>query len=563
MSPRTSSPSPAAQVSVVVIGFNDADHIASAVHSALRQGTPVAEVIAVDDASTDATPEALHELAARYTRLRVVRREANSGGCGTPRNDGLRRATAPYVMFLDSDDVLEAGAVETLFRAAVRHDAQVVAGRCVRRELPGGRDVPWQRALFTVESAHGSPAELPRLVHDTLCVNKLYSRAFLEEHGIAFPDGAFRYEDFVFTARVLAASPRIALVPDTVYIWHVRRSDRPSISLARGDIGNWRSRLEAHRRTVEIFEEAGLKELTQAAQVKFLDDDLRMYARELTGRGPDYRAAWWRLTKEHLADVDEAALRAARAPARWIARVVSAADGPRDLERIAELANRPARLLPPYMRAAGHPVWAAGMPGVVLDGLDTKPMHRLPVTVDAEPRLERDPRPSRPARLRITVRVHELYGRLAAARPVAVDLELRHRDDGRLGAARDAALNAGDGVWTADVLLDVGAVASAGAPRERGTGPDAWDVRVRLRCADGSSLYTAARATGQGLRRAAVPGGRRGLVLVQPYATSGGSLAVRIAVGPSAATAVVRRRLRRLAVRGRRRLGARRARGGR
>ncbi|MFG2196339.1 glycosyltransferase family 2 protein [Streptomyces sp. NPDC048639] len=563
MAPRTPPPSPAAQVSVIVIGYNDAAHLAGAVHSALRQGTAVAEVIAVDDASTDATPEVLRGLAARYARLRVVRRETNSGGCGTPRNDGLRLATAPYVMFLDSDDVLEAGAVEALYRAAVRHDAQVVAGRCVRRELPGGRDVPWQRALFTVEAAHGSPAELPRLVHDTVCVNKLYSRTFLEEHGIAFPDGAFRYEDFVFTARVLAASPRIAVVPDTVYIWHVRRSDRPSISLARGDIGNWRSRLEAQRRTVEIFEEAGQKELTHAAQVKFLDDDLRIYARELATRDPDYRAAWWRLTREHLADADEAVLRAARAPARWIARVVAAADGPRDLERIAGLANRPARLLPPYVRAGGRPVWDAGLPGVVLDGLDTKPMHRLPVTVDAEPRLERDPRPGRPARLRLTVRVHELYGRLAAAGPSAVDVELRHRDDGRLGVARDAALNAEDGVWTADILLDPGAVAASGRRREGRPEPDVWDVRVRLRCADGSSLYTAARATGPGLRRAAVPSGRRGLVLVQPYATSGGSLAVRIAAGPGAATALVRRRLRRLAVRGRRRLGVRRAHGGR
>ncbi|MEU6080523.1 glycosyltransferase family 2 protein [Streptomyces sp. NPDC047108] len=563
MTPRTPPPSPAAQVSIVVIGWNDAEHIAGAVHSALRQGTAVAEVIVVDDASTDATPGVLRELAARYARIRVVRRETNSGGCGTPRNDGMRLATAPYVMFLDSDDVLEAGAVEALFRGAVRHDAQVVAGRCVRRELPGGRDVPWQRALFTVETAHGSPAELPRLVHDTVCVNKLYSRAFLQEHGIAFPDGAFRYEDFVFTARVLAAAPRFALVPDTVYIWHVRRADRPSISLARGDIGNWRSRLAAHRRTVEIFEEAGLKELTHAAQVKFLDDDLRMYARELPARDPEYRSAWWRLTQEHLADVDEAALRAARAPARWIARVVTAADGPRDLERMAGLANRPARLLPPYVRAAGRPVWDADLPAVVLDGLDTKPMHRLPVTVDAEPRLERDPRPSRPARLRVTVRVHELYGRLAAAGPVAVDLELRHRDDGRLGVARDAEVVAEDGMWTADVLLDLPAVALAGGRREGRAGPDVWDVRVRLRCSDGSSLWTAARATGPGLRRAAVPGGRRGLVLVQPYATAGGSLALRVAAGPSAATAVVRRRLRRMAARGRRRPGSRRGRDGR
>ncbi|MGP3923715.1 glycosyltransferase family 2 protein [Streptomyces sp. 8N616] len=559
MAAKTPTEPSAAQVSVIVIGYNDAGHIADAVLSALRQGTQVAEVVAVDDASTDATPDVLRDLAERYARVRVVRREANSGGCGTPRNDGLRRATAPYVMFLDSDDVLETGAVGALFRAAVRHDAQVVAGRCVRRELPGGRDVPWQRALFTREAAYGSPAELPRLVRDTVCVNKLYDRSFLDRHGIAFPDGPFRYEDFVFTARVLAAAPRIALIPDTVYIWHVRRSTgRPSISLARDDIDNWRSRLRAHRRALEIFEEAGQKKLTRAAEVKFLDDDLRLYARELGGRSPEYRAEWWRLTREHLACFDEPALRAARAPARWIARVITAADRPRDLERLVELAGRPARLMPPYARVAGRPVWDADLPGVVLDGLDSKPLHRLPVTVEAEPRIAWR---TRRARLRLAVRVYELYGRLAAAGPLTVDIELRHRDDGRLGLTRNAALNPDDDSWTAEVLLGLGDVAAAGGgrPRDvRAAGPDTWDVRVRVRCADSSSLYTAARATGPGLRRTAVPSRQYGLLLLQPYATVGRSLALHLAAGPSAATAVLRRRLRRLAARRRNRTWARR-----
>ncbi|MET8681465.1 glycosyltransferase family 2 protein [Streptomyces sp. NPDC004647] len=536
----------AAQVSVIVIGYNDAEHIADAVLSALSQGTAVAQVIAVDDASTDATAEVLDDLAVRFARLRVVRRTSNSGGCGSPRNDGLRRATAPYVMFLDSDDVLERGAVDALLTAAVRHGAPVVAGACTRRELPDGRDVRWQRALFLQEAVHDSPAELPRLVRDTLCVNKLYARSFLAEHGIAFPEGAFRYEDFVFTAEVLAAAPRIALIPDTVYIWHVRRSAaRPSISLDRAgaDAGNWRSRLEAHRRAVEVFEEAGQKQLAHATRVKFLDYDLRMYARELAGRSPGHRAEWWRLTREHLAAFDESELLAARAPARWLARVVSAAESPRDLERLTELAGRPARLLPPYARVGGVPVWDTDLPEVVLDRMDSKPLHRLPVSIDAEPYVGAGSR-------RLLIRVHELYGRLAAAGPRTVDLELRHREDGRLGLTRDAVLNPKGSSWTAEILLDLDALAAA-RDTGSGSGPDVWDVRVRVRCADGSSLYTGVRAAGPGLRRTAVPDRHRGVLLVHPYATAGGSLAVRIAPGPRAAAAVVARKLRRLA--GRRR----------
>src|SRR4051794_28573464 len=118
------SPQPS-QVGVVVIGYNDAAHVADAVRSALAQGTAVREVVAVDDCSTDGSAESLARLAAAEPRVRLLRRRVNSGGCGTPRNTGLDAVTAPYVMFLDSDDLLPPGAVDALLAAATEGRAEV------------------------------------------------------------------------------------------------------------------------------------------------------------------------------------------------------------------------------------------------------------------------------------------------------------------------------------------------------------------------------------------------------------------------------------------------------
>lgn len=294
---------------------------------------------------------------------------------------------------------------------------------------------------------HEAPDASPQLVRDTLCVNKLYERAFLDKQAITFPEGRFTYEDFVFTARVLAAAPRIATIPDRVYVWHVRRSaTRQSISLDRKDVANWQARIAAHRASVRIFQEAGQQALAQAARTKFLDHDLRMYVRELHTRGADYRAEWWRLTREYLAGFEEAELRAARAPARWLARVVLASPAPRDLGRLTQLAARPGRLLPPYAEAGGRAVWSGDLPEVELDAIGTKPMHRLPVTIDAELAAYS------PGVLRL--RVHDLYGRLAAAGPVSIDIELRRRmgRPARPGAHRRA--HPGPGERRVGVLLD-------------------------------------------------------------------------------------------------------------
>ncbi|WP_149552968.1 glycosyltransferase family 2 protein [Streptomyces marokkonensis] len=525
----------AASVAVVVIGHDDVAHVGDAVRSALGQGPAVREVVAVDDCSADGSAALLDRLAADDPRVRVIRLPVNSGGCGTPRNTGLDAVTAPYVMFLDSDDVLPPGAVDTLLTAATGADAEVTGGLCVRRELPSGREVPWEPGLYASPAVLPHPAHRPRLVHDTLCVNKLYATAFLREHGIRFPDGRFPYEDIVFTARVWAAAPRVALVPDRVYVWHVRRSARRlSISLDRAGIGNWRARTHACRTAHEILLDAGQKRLARGARAKFLDHDLRMYARELPLRDEDHRRAWWAHTRTVLADYDAADwARDPVAPGRLIARVVLASPEPRDLPRLRELASRPARLLPPYARALdGTPCWSADLPGVALEPLLTRPASLLPLAVDAE---------LRPRARRLRLRLHDLYGRAAQAGPSEVEVEWRHRDRKGPAVRRTLPLRpSAGGTWTAQTPVRLDRLASLAT----GT----WDLRLRLRFRDGSTRRVTAHAlTGPGLlRRHALPSLRHAVLLVHPYATHSGSLALRVATGARGITPLLRARLRRL-----------------
>lgn len=524
----------AATVSIVVIAYNDAGLVGEAVTSALAQGPVVAEVLAVDDASSDDTARVLDELAAAHPKVRVLHRTENSGGCGTPRNDGIAAVTAPYVLFLDSDDVLPPGAADALVSAAREHKTPVTVGACVRRELPQYQDVPWVPGLYTAGDVIEHPAERPELVRDTLCVNKLYERAFLDEHSIRFPDGRFRYEDFVFTARVMAADPRVAVIDDLVYVWHVRRgAAQVSISLDRKDVGNWRSRIEAHRTASRVL--AGSSpELGRACQVKFLEYDLRMYLREI-GRDPEYQAAWWTLTRDYLAGFADADIEAAGAHARWIVRVLRAtATPPADIARLARFAAEPPRLEPPYATAPdGLPVWSEELP-VELDRLAELPIAELPVTIDA--------RAAGAASLRL--RVRDLYGRLAAAgprtaRPLFVPRSGGEPVQGEPVELRPAA--DGDG-WVCDVPFRLTTLAEAGRRQGR-RGMQAWGVQIGVECADGSSLVTSPRPLDDLLRRRALPSSRYGVLLAQPYRTAGGSLAVRLAPGAAGALSFVRNRL--------------------
>lgn len=335
----------------------------------------------------------------------------------------------------------------------------------------------------------------------------------------------------MFTARVLAAAPRIALVPDPVYVWHVRRAaDRLSLSLDRADIGNWQARTRACALAHDILLGAGHKELARAARAKFLDHELRMYARDLELRDPAYRRAWWAHTRAYLERYEPADWeRETTAPGRLLARVVLASPQPRDLGRIKELAARPARLCPPYARGPdGTPVWSDDLPEVGLAPLLTRPMGLLPLAVDAELR----PR-ARTTVLRL--RLHELYGRVARAGPTEVAVEWRSRADGRPAQRRTAAFTpAPDGGWRAAVPVE-----------PAGLGAGTWDLRLRVRFADGTHRdMTAHAATGAGLlRRRVLPSARHGILLIHPYATHSGALSLRIAPGPQGALTIAQARL--------------------
>lgn len=90
-------------VDVIIPIHNGARFLQRSVGSALAQNIEGITVWCVDDASTDATPAVLAELAAADPRVRVSRNESNVGVSAT-RNRAVRLGTAPVVAFLDQDD---------------------------------------------------------------------------------------------------------------------------------------------------------------------------------------------------------------------------------------------------------------------------------------------------------------------------------------------------------------------------------------------------------------------------------------------------------------------------
>ena len=141
------------EVSVVVPTRNRAALLAGVLDVVLGQEEVDLELIVVDDGSTDATPEIL--AARRDPRVRVLRNEVNRG-VARARNRGIAEARAPWVAFLDDDDLwaprklraqLDAvpeGGAALVYCGALAVDEQ----RRVDRALPAPPDADLARDLL-------------------------------------------------------------------------------------------------------------------------------------------------------------------------------------------------------------------------------------------------------------------------------------------------------------------------------------------------------------------------------------------------------------------------------
>lgn len=98
------------RVSVIVPVYNSPGEVAECLAAVRAQSWPDYEMIAVDDASTDATPRVAEAAGARVFRL-----DLNSGP-GTARDLGGRHASGVILLFVDQDVVIAPGVVARVAR---------------------------------------------------------------------------------------------------------------------------------------------------------------------------------------------------------------------------------------------------------------------------------------------------------------------------------------------------------------------------------------------------------------------------------------------------------------
>jgi glycosyltransferase involved in cell wall biosynthesis len=192
-------------LSIIIPAYNSEMWIQECMDSVLSQKTQYSyQVIAVNDGSTDHTASILDGYASD-ARVCVIHQE-NKGHSGA-RNTALKNIHSKYVMFVDSDDLLLPGAIETMLSAAFKNNADIVDGNGYRFDSNG--------RLGLIK-----PEDYKSTVWGGPCL-KVIRSSLLER--LEFPIG-YLYEDTIINTLLVPMAEHVMIIPDEIYGYRIHGS---------------------------------------------------------------------------------------------------------------------------------------------------------------------------------------------------------------------------------------------------------------------------------------------------------------------------------------------------
>lgn len=234
--------------SIIIPVYNVENYLRDCLDSVLSQSFSDWEAVCVNDGSTDHSLSILEEYASRDNRITVISQP--NGGLSAARNTGLNAAKGDYVIFLDSDDWLEADALKTLYENLHGEDLLCFNGR--RYFEDSGQYEKADNLLPETYQTGWDYYSCNALSHRHFAfvcvVLRCYRRAYLLSHGLGFKTGIF-HEDNLFTPLACFYAGKTRVITTVLYNYRVRSS---SIMTSRS-LQHWKDLIGTANELSEFF----------------------------------------------------------------------------------------------------------------------------------------------------------------------------------------------------------------------------------------------------------------------------------------------------------------------
>lgn len=211
-------------VSVIMPFYNAAQYLPDTLRSLAQQTARGFELIAVDDASTDNSPELVAAFAEEHPDIPVqlIQGKENVGDCSA-RNIGFQHARGRYICLLDADDLYAADYVKQLSEHIRKTDADFVFCGYDKLYEADRRTVPYEQFKAY------PPTDKKRTVLRWYLLGHthighwaaMYQRSFLEQNQLRYTDGWHVAGDTEFVCRVLLSCRTVSFLRKSLYLYRI------------------------------------------------------------------------------------------------------------------------------------------------------------------------------------------------------------------------------------------------------------------------------------------------------------------------------------------------------
>lgn len=214
-----STPEATPILSVVVPTHNVERWIDDCLWSIRRQDFSDMEILVVDDGSSDRTVQAIADHAGDDSRIRFFSSYGKGGG--SARNIGIANARGEFLVFADGDDVVPKGAYRMFVEQLSKTQSDMAVADYVQMSNAGIWHPHWRSGKFRTLRERVTISDVPELILDRCCWDKMFRRSFWNSLGIAFPD-VKRANDIAPITRAYTGAKTLDVVPGYSYVYRKR-----------------------------------------------------------------------------------------------------------------------------------------------------------------------------------------------------------------------------------------------------------------------------------------------------------------------------------------------------
>ena len=188
------------------------------------------EILCIDDGSEDDGASIVKRYSMVYGCIRLIRFEENRG-LFLARQEGIKEARGDYIGFVDSDDMIEPGYFDMLYKAAVKGNFDIAVGQIINVNTKGERYLQVRCAEFPYDNAQMVDnktlvskywRQRGRCYHFHVVWNKIYKASILKKalaNTSKYTGHHVMLEDFVYSSLWFANIHSYVTVPEAEYFY--------------------------------------------------------------------------------------------------------------------------------------------------------------------------------------------------------------------------------------------------------------------------------------------------------------------------------------------------------